>query len=377
MLWSIEPGLDRQATASCCRRLASTCSRMRSVIPARHDNPPDAVTPAGSVCFQVVDNGPGVAEGRSGENCSKRLRGLKRSRNTAGYGLGLNLVARWPSCTAGGCLLRNADARTLGDHRASGAGGQTIPSTRNSKDETRMTDREQLQRGAEQSPGGHARLLDHQDSRDNAGRNRRRHGHHDLARRNHAHPVPTAISSVPRYSGCCWSAWSWRRSGRASSTRGFTGRRSSLRRPAARRSPTSPTARSGSAIPAARCCCSPASCVAVRLAPVARHGRRQHASRRPGRKPSTGSRSPSRRRSAPRSATGSPTRGLGYSGGALVFGAGLAVLAVLYFATEHQPRGPVLGGLHPDPAAWARRSAISSTSRSPRAVWNSAGRSRP
>jgi len=41
--------------------------------------------------------------------------------------------------------------------------------------------------------------------------------------------------------------------------RGYIGRRSSPRRLAARRSPTSPTGRSGSAIRAGRCCCSPAS----------------------------------------------------------------------------------------------------------------------
>ena len=60
------------------------------------------------------------------------------------------------------------------------------------------------------------------------------------------------------------------------------------------------------------------------------------------RRPSTGSRSLSRRRSAPRSATGSRTLGrrlgLGY-GGALVFGAGLAVLAILYFSTKVSARG--------------------------------------
>ena len=52
--------------------------------------------------------------------------------------------------------------------------------------------------------------------------------------------------------------------------------------------------------------------------------RRQHRRDARAPRPSTGSRSPSRRRSAPRSATGCArrARGLGYSGGALVFGAG-------------------------------------------------------
>ena len=44
--------------------------------------------------------------------------------------------------------------------------------------------------------------------------------------------------------------------------------------------------------------------------------------------------------------------GLGYSGGALVFGAGLAVLAILYFTTKVVARGAVLGGVHPHPPAW-------------------------
>ena len=41
-----------------------------------------------------------------------------------------------------------------------------------------------------------------------------------------------------------------------------------------------------------------------------------------------------RRRSAPRSATGSPTPALGYGGGALVFAAALAVVAALYYWTR-------------------------------------------
>ena len=49
------------------------------------------------------------------------------------------------------------------------------------------------------------------------------------------------------------------------------------------------------------------------------------------------------------------TGGLGYEGGALVFGAGLAVLAVLYYWTKHFARDAVLGRLHPDAPARRHR----------------------
>ena len=73
-------------------------------------------------------------------------------------------------------------------------------------------------------------------------------------------PVPNGYLIGTAIFGVLLVGWSGRRSGRGGSTRGSTGRRSSPRPPAARRWPTSPTARSASAIPAARCCCSPACC---------------------------------------------------------------------------------------------------------------------
>ena len=60
----------------------------------------------------------------------------------------------------------------------------------------------------------------------------------------------------------------------------------------------------------------PGAAFAVRLVPVARHYRCQHRRDGPRPRPFTGSRSPFRRRWARRSATGSRTPGLGYSGGA-------------------------------------------------------------
>ena len=91
---------------------------------------------------------------------------------------------------------------------------------------------------------------------------------------------------------------------REGSTLGSTGRRSSPRPPAARRWPISPTARSASAIPAVRCCCSPACC--CRCSRGTGRSARSTSTRSPARarRASTGSRSRSRRRSAPRSATG-------------------------------------------------------------------------
>ena len=79
-------------------------------------------------------------------------------------------------------------------------------------------------------------------------------------------------------------------------------------------------------------------CVLLRCSPgTGRSGTRRRQHRRDARepRPSTGSRSPSRRRSAPRLATGSPTRGLGYSRrrAAVRRGAG-ACSRSLYFATR-------------------------------------------
>ena len=47
--------------------------------------------------------------------------------------------------------------------------------------------------------------------------------------------------------------------------------------------------------------------------------------------------------------------GLGYDGGALLFAAGLAVLAAAYFLDQHLTRIFILGGFYPDPAAWRNR----------------------
>ena len=142
--------------------------------------------------------------------------------------------------------------------------------------------------------------------------------------------------------------------GRGSSIRCSTGRRSSPPRPSAPPWPILPTARSASAMPAARPCCF--GCLIAVLAVWYW---------------SLGSISVDDRRARRRSRcstglaitfsqtlgtalgdwTAADTGGLGYDGGALVFAAGLAVLAALYFWTSDFARVPVLGGLHPDAAA--------------------------
>ena len=114
--------------------------------------------------------------------------------------------------------------------------------------------------------------------------------------------------------------------------------------------------------------------LAVRVVADARHHRRQHRRRRRAPRPSTGSPSPSRRRSAPRSATGSPMPAL-------------AIRAARWCSARRWRSSPCSisrpasatsscsGRRSSSPARSARRSATSSTSRSPRAAWNSAGRS--
>ena len=161
---------------------------------------------------------------------------------------------------------------------------------------------------ARQGTGRHARLLDHQDPRHHPRRNRRRHRDDELARRDDG--PPGALWLPHRHRDLRRSAGRPRHRpdpARRSSTRGSIGQRSSPRPPAERPSPTSPTARSALAIRAARCCFWRASFSRFspgggRLAPSTSTPSRARA-----RRPFTGSRSLSRRPSAPRSATGAQT----------------------------------------------------------------------
>ena len=180
----------------------------------------------------------------------------------------------------------------------------------------------------EQGPGSHARLLDHQDCRHDAGRNRRRHRHDDARTGaiSSARALFLAVLVVlgHRANRCAkkFHPFLYWATIVASTTFGTTmadfadrslgigytgGSIAPVRLPDGRRlaSGIGRKARSRS-IPSTR--------------------RRS--------RPSTGRRSRFRRRSARRSATGlADTGGLGYEGGALVFAAGLAVVAGLYFWT--------------------------------------------
>ncbi len=117
LLWSIEPGLTIEGD----RELLSQAGINLLENALRH-------TPAGTIirltlvsagahaCFQVVDNGPGVAKADR-DKVVKRFTRLDRSRNTSGFGLGLNLVAAvaksaWRALAAEGC-----QSGTVGDAR--------------------------------------------------------------------------------------------------------------------------------------------------------------------------------------------------------------------------------------------------------------------
>ena len=236
----------------------------------------------------------------------------------------------------------------------------------------------QRARRADQSPRGHAGLLDHQDPRHHARRDRRRHRVDDLARRDHARSRAGRAQRLSRRHGDLRRA-----AGRAGvgadqgaqvqpvALLGDHRRLDHRRHDAGRlRHPLARDRLSRRLAAAVRL----RAAVAVRLV------------RTTGTISVNTVVSPREETFYWITITFSQTlgtalgdwiadSGLGYGGGALVFGAALLVLAALYFWTAHQPRAAVLGGVHPHPAARARRSATSSTSRSPRAGSTSAARS--
>ena len=132
-----------------------------------------------------------------------------------------------------------------------------------------------LKHRAEQGSRSHPRLLDHQDRRDDARRDRRRHRHHDaqLGLSHRHRDLPVAADRARRRAD----------RGASDSIPSSIGRRSSPRPRSAPRWPISPTARSASAIPAARrCCCLPAA-GARPLVLVAGHDLGQHRDHAEGR----------------------------------------------------------------------------------------------
>jgi signal transduction histidine kinase len=129
LLWSVEPDLtvtgDRELLAQAAINLLENAQRH---------------TPEGTlirltlvevgefVCLQVVDNGPGVSKADLGRVVKRFIR-LERSRNTAGHGLGLNLVSAVAKLHAGRLILKGEGpglAATIQIPTANGfAGGAT------------------------------------------------------------------------------------------------------------------------------------------------------------------------------------------------------------------------------------------------------------
>jgi signal transduction histidine kinase len=107
LLWSIEPGLmvlgDRELLAQAAINLIENAQRhtprgtvIRLTLVAANQ----------AVCLQIIDDGPGVATADL-PRIVKRFARLETSRNTAGYGLGLNLVSAVARLHGGRLVLKN------------------------------------------------------------------------------------------------------------------------------------------------------------------------------------------------------------------------------------------------------------------------------
>jgi signal transduction histidine kinase len=107
LLWSIDSGItvlgDRELIAQAAINLIENAQR----------HTPEGTTirlslsvSGNSVCLRVVDDGPGVATSDLGR-IAKRFARLERSRSTAGYGLGLNLVSAVAKLHGGRLLLES------------------------------------------------------------------------------------------------------------------------------------------------------------------------------------------------------------------------------------------------------------------------------
>ena len=107
LLWSIEPEIvvlgDRELLAQAAINLienAQRHTREGTVIRLT------LIAAGGSACLQVIDNGPGVAPADL-PRIAKRFARLETSRNTDGYGLGLNLVSAVARLHGGRLVLKN------------------------------------------------------------------------------------------------------------------------------------------------------------------------------------------------------------------------------------------------------------------------------
>jgi signal transduction histidine kinase len=107
LFWSVEPGLaidgDRELLAQAVVNLIENSQRHT---PAGTIIRITAVGLDRTVCVQVEDNGPGVPNADL-HRVVRRFARLESSRNTAGYGLGLNLVSAVAALHGGRLMLKN------------------------------------------------------------------------------------------------------------------------------------------------------------------------------------------------------------------------------------------------------------------------------
>jgi hypothetical protein len=108
LLWSVEPGLtldgDRELLAQAIVNLVENAQRHT---PKGTIVRLTSVGFDGKVSVQVEDNGPGVPNADL-HRVVRRFARLESSRNTSGYGLGLNLVSAVAALHGGRLVLKNA-----------------------------------------------------------------------------------------------------------------------------------------------------------------------------------------------------------------------------------------------------------------------------
>lgn len=109
LLWSVEPNIesvgDRELLAQAVINLVENAERhtpagtiIRLTLVRTHEQ----------ILLQVADNGPGVPSGDL-PRITRRFARLERSRNTAGYGLGLSLVSAVARLHGGRLIVKNDD----------------------------------------------------------------------------------------------------------------------------------------------------------------------------------------------------------------------------------------------------------------------------
>jgi hypothetical protein len=91
---------DRELFGPGCNRSDRKCATEGIVIR------PTLVAVGQSICLQGIDNGPGIATADL-PHIVKRFAPLETTRNTAGYGLGLNLVSAVAKLHGGRLVLKN------------------------------------------------------------------------------------------------------------------------------------------------------------------------------------------------------------------------------------------------------------------------------